>query len=96
MESLKKRIFKEGMKLISDPRVAKLMKDERFTKAIMTMMSVPGRVNEFTTEQMERMAKVMSLATQDEVKDLRRMVRRLEDELSRMEDEQRERDAKKK
>jgi len=95
MESLKKKLISEGMKLIGDPRVAKLMKDERFTKVLMTMMSVPGRVNEFTTEQMERMAKVMSLATQEEVKDLRRMVRRLEEELLRMEEEQREREQKK-
>lgn len=92
----KKEIFKRGMKLMSDPRVTKLMKDERFTKVIMAMMAMPGRVTEFTTEQMERMAKVMSLATQDEVKDLRRMVRRLEEELERMEEEQRERDAQNK
>ena len=96
-DAFRKRVIKEGLKLISDPRVSKWMKDERFTKAVITMMSVPGRVNEFTTEQMERMAKAMSLATQDELKDLRRTVRRLEDELLRMEDEQKdEREAKKK
>jgi hypothetical protein len=82
--SLKKTIMKQGMKLMSDPRVMKLMQDERVMKAVMAAMSVPGKVETFSKEQVERIAKAMALATQDEVKDLKRTVRKLEEELSRM------------
>ena len=82
--SLKKKLLSESMKLISDPRVTKLMQDERVMKALMAAMSVPGKMQTFTHEQVEKLAKAMALATEDEVKDLRRTVRRLEEEMSKM------------
>jgi cell division protein FtsB len=84
MSSFKKTLMKQGMKFMSDPRVMKLMQDERVMKAAMQMMSVPGMVQTFTQEQVERLAKSMALATEDEVKDLKRTVRRLEEEIGRM------------
>jgi hypothetical protein len=81
MGSLKKTLLQQGMKWMSDPRVMRLMQDERFMKAMMAAMSVPGRAQTFAREQAESVAKAMALATEAEVKDLRRMVRKLEDEL---------------
>jgi len=80
------------MKLMTDPRVMKLMQDERVMKALMAAMSVPGKMQTFTQEQAERIAKAMALATEDEVKDLRRTVRRLEEELDQMRRENEEND----
>ena len=37
---LKDRIVTEGMKLATDPRVAKLMQDERFMRLVMTAIGV--------------------------------------------------------
>ena len=85
MSSIKKTIMKQGMKLMSDPRVMKIMQDERVMKAVMQMMNVPGKVQSFGNEQIEKLAKAMSLATEDEVKDLKRQIRRLEEEVSRLE-----------
>jgi cell division FtsZ-interacting protein ZapD len=85
MSAIKKTLMKQGMKLMSDPRVMKIMQDERVMKALMQMMNVPGKVTTFTNEQVEKLAKAMSLATEDEVKDLKRQVRRLEETLARME-----------
>ncbi len=90
--SLKKKVLQEGMKLMTDPRVMKLMQDERVMKALMAAMSVPGKMQTFTQEQAERIAKAMALATEDEVKDLRRTVRRLEEELDQMRRENEEND----
>lgn len=90
--SLKKKVLQEGMKLMSDPRVMKLMQDERVMKALMAAMSMPGKMQTFTQEQAERIAKAMALATEDEVKDLRRTVRRLEEELDQMRRETEDRD----
>lgn len=86
---IKKTLMKQGMKLMTDPRVMKIMQDERVMKAVMQMMSVPGKVQTFTNEQVERLAKAMSLATEDEVKDLKRQIRRLEEEVARMEKDKR-------
>jgi len=82
--ALKDRLLSEGMKLATNPSVAKLMQDERFMKLLMTAMSMPGKVSSFTTEQKEAFAKTMGLATTDEVKDLRRMVASLEREVARL------------
>ena len=84
MASLKKSLLKQGMKLISDPRVMKVMQDERVMKALMQVMSMPGKVQSFTAEHVQHLAKAMALATEDEVKDLKRTVRRLEEEIARM------------
>ena len=85
MSSIKKTLMKQGMKLMTDPRVQKIMADERVMKAVMQMMNVPGKVQSFTDDQVAKLAKAMSLATEDEVKDLKRQVRRLEEEISRLE-----------
>lgn len=82
--SIKDRIVSEGMRLVSNPQVAKLMQDERFMKLVMTAMSVPGRVATFTTEQKETFAKSMGLATSDELRDLRRTVTSLEQTVARL------------
>lgn len=88
MSSIKKTLVKQGMKLMTDPRVMKIMQDERVMKAVMQMMSMPGKVQTFTTDQVEKLAKAMSLATEDEVNDLKRQIRRLEEEVSRLEKDQ--------
>ena len=94
--SLKKSLMKQGMKLMTDPRVMKLMQDPRVMKAVMTAMSVPGKVQSFGNEQVEKIAKAMALATEDEVNDLKRTVRSLEEEVSRLRKEREERNSTKK
>lgn len=85
--SLKKKVMKKGLELIGDPRVAKLMADPRVMKAVVAAMSVPGKVSALATEQAEKIAKAMALATGEEVDDLKRQVRRLEDELDALREE---------
>ena len=80
--SLKKSLLDQGMKLLADPLVAKLMQNEQFAKAVITAASMPGKIDGFTKEQAEKFAKRMSLATADEVRDLKRTVRALEDEIA--------------
>jgi uncharacterized protein YceH (UPF0502 family) len=83
--ALKDKLMAEGMKLAGNPQVAKLMQDERFMKLVMTAMSMPGKVSTFTTEQKEHFAKAMGLATQEEVRDLKRTVAALERAVARLE-----------
>ncbi len=82
--SLKDKVMAEGMKLATNPQVAKLMQDERVMKLVMTAVSMPGKVQTFTTEQKEAFAKAMGLATQDELKDLKRQISALEREVAEL------------
>ncbi|MEZ4447533.1 MAG: hypothetical protein R3B72_51125 [Polyangiaceae bacterium] len=82
--SLKDKVLEEGLKLASHPAVAPVLQDERLMKMFMTALSVPGRVSEITEEQRQNFVKLMALATEQEVADLRRTVRALEDDISRL------------
>lgn len=84
MISLKKTLLAQGMKLLSDPRVLTFVQDERVVKVLTVAMNAPSKAQTFAKEQASALAKVMALATKDEVRDLRRTVRRLEDDLARL------------
>ncbi len=84
MASIKQSLVSQGIKLMGDPRVLKLMADPRVMNALMGAISVPGKLQSFTAEQVEKVAKAMALATEDEVSDLKRTVRKLEEEVARM------------
>lgn len=81
---IKDDMKRKGLELMGDPRVAKLMQNEQVMRAMMTLVQVPGKVNTFTTEQTERFAKTMRLATAQELKDLRRAVKNLEADVARL------------
>jgi hypothetical protein len=88
MSTFKKTLMQKGMQLMADPRVQKLMQDERVMKAVMAAMSVPGKAQSMARERLENVAKAMALATEGEVKDLRRTVRKLEEELAKVKADQ--------
>lgn len=81
---LKDKVRQKGMELMADPRMMKLMKNEQVMKAMMTVVQVPGRVNAFTTDQQQRFARAMNLATAQEYKDLARKAKSLEGEVGRL------------
>jgi hypothetical protein len=81
---IRDEVKKRGLQLMSDPRVGKLMQNEQFMRAMMTIIQVPGKVENYTTEQTERFAKMMRVATADEVKDLKRQVKNLEADVARL------------
>ena len=82
--SLKDKLMSEGVKLATNPAFSRLMQDPRFMKLVMTAMAMPGRVDSFTSEQKEHFARAMGLASQDEVRDLKRTVTALEREVARL------------
>lgn len=82
--TLKDRILETGAGLVQNPALAKLVQDERFMKLVVLALAVPGRVASFTTEQKERFAREMGLATHEEVRELQRQVTALQDEVRRL------------
>jgi hypothetical protein len=78
---LKQKLMQEGMKLMSNPKVMKLMQDERVMKAVMGAMQLPAKVSSATEKAGESVAKALNLPTAREVKDLKRTIRKLEEQL---------------
>ncbi len=74
----------QGSKWMNDPWILKLVQSEQFMKAVMAAMSLPGKVEGITRETAERFARRMNLATMDQVDDLRRSVRALEEQVAEL------------
>jgi hypothetical protein len=85
--SIKNRVLEEGMKLVQHPTLAPLLQDERVMKLLMSALAVPGKLEELSEEQKHNVGRFLGLAREQEVADLRRAVRSLEDELARLRSE---------
>jgi hypothetical protein len=77
----KQKMMQEGMKLMSNPKVMKLMQDERVMKAVMGAMQLPAKVSTATEHVGEKVAKTLNMATAREVKELKRTIRKLEEQV---------------
>ena len=88
-DHLRQDMKRKGLELIADPRVAKLMQNEQLLRVLMSVAQVPGLVNDFTSEQTDRLARTLGLSTAEEVRELRRSIKRLECEVVRLTDARR-------
>ncbi|MEZ4340466.1 MAG: hypothetical protein R3B82_27925 [Sandaracinaceae bacterium] len=80
---LKKLVAKQGMKLMQDPRVAKLMQNERVMKGMMSALSARAKAQESFDATVEKTAKRLGLVTKSEVRELKRTMRKLETQLKK-------------
>ena len=87
--SLKDKVVNEGMKLASHPAVSGLLQDPRFMRLVMQALAVPGKLSELSDEQKSHLLRLLGAAPQRDVDDLKRAVRSLEDELTRLRAERR-------
>jgi polyhydroxyalkanoate synthesis regulator phasin len=81
--ALKDRLLERGMKIMQDPRVAKLAQDERVMKVAMQAFQLRGKVQEQIDQRVETAAKSLGLVTKDEVRELKRTIKKLETELKK-------------
>ena len=72
-----------GKKLIADPRVKDLMKDPRVVNGMMRAIQLRGEVQESFEKRVEDIAHSLNLATTQELKDLRRQMKKMERELEK-------------
>ncbi|MFW5875533.1 MAG: hypothetical protein ACOCXM_02230 [Myxococcota bacterium] len=79
--ALKDYLNRQGMKLLQDPRVARLMQDERVMKAAVQAMQWRGRLTQRFDDRVDQVARVLNLATKREIRELKRSLRRMEQEL---------------
>ena len=81
--AIKDILKKRGMELMQDPKVAKLMQDERVMKVAMQAFQLRGKVQEQIDGNVEKVAKSLGLVTKNEVRELKRTIKKLETELKK-------------
>lgn len=84
--ALKDRLMERGMKLMSDPRVAKLAQDERVLKVAQQAFQLRGKVQEQIETRVETTAKSLGLVTKNEVRELKRTIKKLENEMKKQQE----------
>ena len=83
--AVKNAVFGQAMKLMSDPRLSKMVSDPRVMNAAMRAMSVGGTMKAELDRASRFAAGVLGFATQAEVSTLRSTIQSLEDQLAVME-----------
>lgn len=91
MADLRDFLKKRAGKLMSDPRLAKAMQDERVMKVAMQAFQLRGKVQERIDDRVEKVAKSLGLVTKDEVRELKRTIKKLEVELKKTQAAQQDR-----
>ena len=85
MGAVKDMVIGRAMRLMSDPRVSRVMGDRRVMNAAMRAMSVGGSMKAELDRASRFAAGVLGFATQEEVSTLRSTIQTLEDQLALME-----------
>jgi hypothetical protein len=79
----KSRVMKKGLEILQDPRAQKVMQDERVTKVAMQAFQLRGKVQEEIDSRVETVAKSLGLVTKNEVRELKRTIKKLETEMKK-------------
>ncbi len=82
---VKKAAMDQLMKLMQNPKVMQVAMNPKVMGTIMKAMALRGKVSSATSAATQSVARSLNLASREEVKELRRTVRRLEDLVNEME-----------
>ncbi len=74
----KQEAMRQGMKMLSSPKVMKFMADPRFMNAITKGMEFKGRLDSEIDGKLSTLAATLNLATKKEVESLQRTLRKVE------------------
>jgi hypothetical protein len=85
MASVKNAVVGQAMRLMSDPRVSRVVGDPRVMNAAMKAMNIGGTVKAELDKCSRFAAGVFGLATQEEVSALRSTIQSLEDTIAILE-----------
>jgi hypothetical protein len=83
--SLKRALLERGMKLMSHPRVMKLLSDPRVMNLVMKGFQLRSQAQAHIDARIKSLAKTLKLATREEVAELKRTIRVLEEQIRQME-----------
>jgi len=83
--SVKDRMVGQAMRLMSDPRISRVMGDQRVMNVAMKAVGISGSIKAELDRATRFAAGVLGFATQEEVSALRSTVQALEDNLAILE-----------
>lgn len=82
---VKKALLDQAMKLAQNPKVMEVAMNPKVMEVAMKAMSLRAQVASAASGAQTAVARSLNLATRDEVKELRRTIRKLEDQLAEAE-----------
>jgi hypothetical protein len=85
LDAVKDKVVGQAMRFMSDPRISRVMGDERVMSAAMRAVGVGGSIKAELDRATRFAAGLLGFATQEEVSALRSTVQTLEDNLAIME-----------
>ena len=85
LDAVKTRVVGQAMRLISDPRISRMLGDQRVMNVAMKAVGVGGSIKAELDRATRFAAGVLGFATQEEVSALRSTIQSLEDNLAIME-----------
>jgi hypothetical protein len=85
LDAVKTRVVGQAMRLMSDPRVSRMLGDQRVMNVAMKAVGVGGSIKAELDRATRFAAGVLGFATQEEVSALRSTIQSLEDNLAIME-----------
>ena len=85
LDAVKDKVVGQAMRLMSDPRISRVMGDQRVMSAAMKAVGVGGSIKAELDRATRFAAGLLGFATQEEVSALRSTVQMLEDNLAVME-----------
>jgi hypothetical protein len=85
LDGVKDRVVGQAMRLMSDPRISRMMGDQRVMNAAMKAVGVGGSIKAELDRATRFAAGLLGFATQEEVSALRSTIQTLEDNLAIME-----------
>jgi hypothetical protein len=85
LDAVKTRVVGQAMRLMSDPRVSRMLGDQRVMNVAMKAVGVGGSIKAELDRATRFAAAVLGFATQEEVSALRSTIQSLEDNLAIME-----------
>jgi hypothetical protein len=85
LDKLKQEALRQGMKLVSNPKVMKMMADPRFMNAVSQLFTLRGRWQAGVEDRIRTIAAYMNLVTRDEIEELKRDLSHVENTLGDIE-----------
>ena len=85
LDAVKTRVVGQAMRLMSDPRISRVMGDQRVMNVAMKAVGIGGSIKAELDRATRFAAGVLGFATQEEVSALRSTVQALEDNLAILE-----------
>jgi hypothetical protein len=85
LDAVKDKVVGQAMRFMSDPRISRMMGDQRVMNAAMKAVGVGGSIKAELDRATRFAAGLLGFATQEEVSALRSTIQTLEDNLAIME-----------